>query len=136
MGGASFILPKDGENADLAWLFYEFLMFDEAGYTAVWGPNDVYPEGLNTSIPAYLPAADPSAPLFNPVAAFGDQDLWAVATEAGAQIPGSVPTPTWWAGAVDYLGNNIQRMLDGELTPQEVISQSSEEIQTNLIDRQ
>ena len=70
------------------------------------------------------------------MAAFGDQDLWAVATEAGAQIPGSVPTPTWWAGAVDYLGNNIQRMLDGELTPQEVISQSSEEIQTNLVDRQ
>lgn len=136
MGGASFILPKDGENSELAWLFYEFLMFDEAGYTAVYGPNDVYPGGLNTSIPSYLPAADPASPLFEPLASLGGQDLWAVATEAGAQIPGSVPTPTWWGGAVDYLGNNLQRMLDGDLTPREVIEQSTADIQTNLVDRQ
>src|SRR5690606_28028457 len=107
MGGSSFILPKDGENSELAWLFYEFLMFDEAGYSTVWGPNSVYPEGLNTSIPSYLPAADPAKPLFQPLDALGGQDLWAVATEAGSQIPGSVPTPSWWAGAVDYLGNNL-----------------------------
>lgn len=136
MGGASFILPKDGENSELAWLFYEFLMFDEAGYTAVYGPNDVYPGGLNTSIPAYLPAADPANALFEPLASLGGQDLWAVATEAGAQIPGSVPTPTWWGGAVDYLGNNIQRMLDGDMTPAEVIATSTADIQTNLVDRQ
>lgn len=136
MGGASFILPRDGENAELAWLFYEFLMFDEAGYTAVYGPNEVYPDGLNTSIPAYEPAADPATPLFGPLEALGGQDLWAVATEAGAEIPGSVPTPSWWAGAVDYLGNNIQRMLDGDLTPREVIEQSSADIQSNLVDRQ
>lgn len=135
MGGASFVLPRDGENADLAWLFYEFLMFDEAGYTAVWGPSDVYPDGLNTSIPSYIPAADPAEPLFAPLDALGGQDLWAVATEAGAQIPGSTPTPDWWAGAVDYLGNDIQRMYDGDLTPQEVLTQSTEAIQTNLIDR-
>jgi len=102
----------------------------------VWGPNDVYPEGLNTSIPSYLPAADPAKPLFQPVDAFGGQDLWAVATEAGAQIPGGYPTPTWWAGAVDYLGNNLQLMLDGKLTPQQVIDDSTEQIQTNLVDRQ
>lgn len=136
MGGASFILPRDGENSELAWLFYEFLMFDEAGYTAVYGPNEVYPGGLNTSIPSYLPAADPSNPLFEPLESLGGQDLWAVATEAGAEIPGSVPTPTWWAGAVDYLGTNIQRMLDGDLTPAEVISMSTADIQTNLVDRQ
>ncbi|HEY8590063.1 MAG TPA: extracellular solute-binding protein [Naasia sp.] len=135
MGGASFILPKDGENSELAWLFYEFLMFDEAGYSAVWGPNEVYPDGLNTSIPSYLPAAQPDAPLFAPVEALGGQDLWAVATEAGAQVPGSVPTPQWWAGAVDYLGNNVQLMLDGELTPDEVIEQSTADIQSNLVDR-
>ena len=135
MGGASFVLPRDGENSDLAWLFYEFLMFDEAGYTAVWGPSDVYPDGLNTSIPSYIPAADPAEPLFAPLDALGGQDLWAVATEAGAQIPGSTPTPDWWAGAVDYLGNDIQRMYDGDLTPQEVLTQSTEAIQTNLIDR-
>lgn len=136
MGGSSFILPKDGENSELAWLFYEFLMFDEAGYTAVYGPNDVYPGGLNTSIPAYLPAADPANALFEPLDALGGQDLWTVATEAGAEIPGSVPTPAWWGGAVDYLGNNIQRMLDGDLTPREVIEQSTADIQTNLVDRQ
>lgn len=136
MGGSSFILPKDGKNADLAWLFYEFLMFDEKGYTAVYGPNDVYPGGLNTSIPSYLPAADPQKPLFQPLDALGGQDLWATATSAGAEIPGSVPTPKWWAGAVDYLGTNVQKMLDGDLSPDEVISQSTEQIQTNLIDRQ
>ncbi len=136
MGGSSFVLPKDGANADLAWLFYEFLMFDEVGYTAVWGPNDTYPTGLNTSIPAYAPAADPSAPLFEPVEALGGQDLWAVATEAGAQIPGGTPTPAWWDGAVDYLGNDVQRMLDGDMTPEEVIASSTEQIQTNLVDRQ
>lgn len=136
MGGSSFILPKGGENSELAWLFYEFLMFDEAGYSTVWGPNSVYPEGLSTSIPSYLPAANPAKPLFQPVDAFGGQDLWAVATEAGAQIPGGVPTPSWWAAAVDYLGNNLQRMLDGTLTPREVIEQSTADIQSNLVDRQ
>ncbi|HEU5128967.1 MAG TPA: extracellular solute-binding protein [Glycomyces sp.] len=136
MGGSSFVLPKDGANADLAWLFYEFLMFDEVGYTAVWGPNDTYPTGLNTSIPAYTPAADPAAPLFEPVEALGGQDLWAVATEAGAQIPGGTPTPAWWDGAVDYLGNDVQRMLDGDMTPEEVIASATEQIQTNLVDRQ
>lgn len=136
MGGSSFVLPKDGENADLAWLFYEFLMYDEAGYSAVWGANDIYPTGLNTSIPAYSPAADPSTPLFEPIEALGGQDLWAVATEAGEQIPSGTAIPAWWNGAVDYLGNDLQKMLDGDLTPAEVISSSSDGIQTNLIDRQ
>ncbi|WP_156388080.1 ABC transporter substrate-binding protein [Cellulomonas sp. Root137] len=136
MGGSSFVLPKQGENSDLAWLFYEFLMFDEAGYTAVWGPNDVYPDGLNTSIPSFVPAADPAKPLFGPVEALGGQDLWATATEASTEIPVGTPIPTWWTGAVDYLGNNIQRMLDGQLTPAEVIDQSTQDIQANLVDRQ
>ncbi|WP_243228808.1 ABC transporter substrate-binding protein [Microbacterium sp. CIAB417] len=136
MGGSSFVLPKDGENADLAWLFYEFLMYDEAGYSAVWGVNDIYPTGLNTSIPAYLPAADPTEPLFQPLEALGGQDLWEVATTAGAQIPSGTAIPSWWNGAVDYLGNDIQKMLDGDLTPAEVISSSTEGIQSNLIDRQ
>jgi ABC-type glycerol-3-phosphate transport system substrate-binding protein len=136
MGGSSFVLPKDGANSGLAWLFYQFLMYDEAGYTAVYGPNDIYPGGLNTSIPAYLPAADPAKPLFAPIEAMGGQDLWKTATEAGAEIPGGAPIPSWWAGAVDYLGNDIQKMLDGTLTPEQVIEQSSADIQTNLIDRQ
>jgi lactose/L-arabinose transport system substrate-binding protein len=136
MGGSSFVLPKGGENADLAWLFYEFLMYDEAGYSAVWGPNDVYPNGLATSIPAYLPAADPGTPLFGPVQGLGGQDLWTTAVEAGRQIPGGAPTPAWWAGAVDYLGTDVQRMLDGELTPGQVIERSTADIQSNLVDRQ
>jgi hypothetical protein len=96
----------------------------------------VYPDGLNTSIPSYEPAADPSAPLFEPVEALGGQDLWAVATEASTEIPAAAPTPSWWAGAVDYLGNDLQRMLDGELSPTEVLEKSSADIQANLIDRQ
>lgn len=135
MGGSSFVLPRDGENSNLAWLFYEFLMFDEAGYSAVWGPNDVYETGLITSIPSYLPAANPDAPLFDTVPALGGQDLWHVATTAGAQIPGGTPIPAWWDGAVDYLGTDVQRMLDGDLTPDEVIARSSDEIQVNLVDR-
>ncbi|WP_211219884.1 extracellular solute-binding protein [Glaciibacter superstes] len=135
MGGASFVIPKDAENGDLAWLFYEFLAFDPEGYAAVYGPNDIYPNGLNTSIPAYSPAADPATPLFGPIDGLGGQDLWTTAIEAGNEIPGSAPIPQWWAGAVDYLGNNLQRMFDGDLTPEQVIEQSTEEIQTNLIDR-
>ena len=40
------------------------------------------------------------------------------------------------AGAVDYLGNNVQKMLDGSMTPQQVIDQSTADIQKNLVDRQ
>jgi lactose/L-arabinose transport system substrate-binding protein len=135
MGGSSFVLPKEGKNSQLAWLFYEFLVFDEAGYTAVYGPSETYPEGLSTSIPSYRPAADPGRPLFKPLPALGGQDLWPVAVEAGDQIPGGTPTPAWWTGAVEYLGNDVQRMLDGDLTPREVIEQAGGAIQTNLVDR-
>jgi lactose/L-arabinose transport system substrate-binding protein len=136
MGGSSFILPKGAKNSGLAWLFYEFLMFEEVGYTAVYGPNDVYPGGINTSIPAYEPAANPAKPLFQPVEAMGNQDLWTIAIEAGQAIPGGGPIPSWWDGAVEYLGNNVQKMLDGAMTPEEVIDQSAADIQANLIDRQ
>lgn len=135
MGGSSFVIPKEAKNPKLAWLFYKYLMFDKAGYSAVWGPNSVYPGGTNTSIPSYLPAADPSKPLFKPVSELGNQDLWKVTTTAGKEVPGSVPTPKWWAQAVDYLGNDVQKMLDGTMTPDQVIVDSSKQIQTNLIDR-
>lgn len=136
MGGSSFAIPLEAENPELAWLFYEFLVFDEAGYTTVYGPNSVYPNGLNTSIPSYSPALDPDNALFGPVDALGGQDLWPVAIEAGNDLPGGVPTPTWWPAAVDYLGNNLQRLLEGEMTAEEVIADSTEQIQTNLVDRQ
>jgi len=136
MGGSSFVLPKNGKNSQLAWLFYKFLMFDKDGYSKVWGTSSTYPNGLTTSIPSYLPAADPKVPLFTPTDALGKQDLWAVATEAGSQIPGGTPIPSWWTGAVDYLGTNIQLMYDGKLSVDEVITNSSNDIQKNLVDRQ
>jgi len=136
MGGSSFVIPKDAKNPQLSWLFYQFLMFDKAGYSAVYGPNSVYPNGLNTSIPSYKPAANPDQPLFGTIDALGGQNLWGTAIQAGSEIPGGTPTPKWWAGAVDYLGNNLQKMLDGSMTPDQVIQQSTKDIQTNLVDRQ
>ena len=135
MGGSSFVIPKAAKNPKAAALFYNFLMFDKDGYTAVYGPNSVYPKGLNTSVPSYKPAADPNQPLFGTIDALGGQNLWKTAIEAGNQIPGGTPTPTWWASAVDYLGNNLQKMLDGQMSPDQVISNSTSQIQTNLIDR-
>lgn len=135
MGGASFVIPKDAKNAQLAWLFYRFLVFDPAGYRAVYGPNSVYPGGLNTSIPAYRPAADPAKPLFRPIDAMGGQDLWKTAVAAGQEIPAGAPIPAWWKGAVDYLGTDLQKMLDGSMTPQQVIDQAGKDIQANLIER-
>lgn len=136
MGGSSFVIPKDAKNPGLAWLFYKFLMYDKQGYSAVYGPNSVYPKGLNTSIPSYQPAANPAKPLFGTVDALGGQNLWKTAVGAGNQIPGGTPTPKWWASAVNYLGNNLEKMLDGTMTPDQVIKQSTQQIQTNLIDRQ
>ena len=110
MGGSSFVIPAKAKNPELAWLLYEFLVLQtEPGYTAVYGPNDVYPGGLNTSIPRFLPAVDPDKPLFKPIEALGGQDLWKVAVEAGTQIPGGRADPDLVGQAVDYLGNNIQR---------------------------
>lgn len=135
MGGSSFVIPAKSKNPHLAWLFFEFMVFDPQGYSTVYGPNQLYPGGLNTSIPSYLPAMDPDKPLFKPIPALGDQDLWKLAVESGKEIPGSVPTPGWWARSVDYLGNNLQRMIEHGMSPDEVISKSAEQIQTNLVKR-
>ncbi|HXR65354.1 MAG TPA: extracellular solute-binding protein, partial [Ktedonobacteraceae bacterium] len=56
MGGSSFIIPKKATNPHLAWLYYEHLVFSPEGYQSVYGPNKVYPTGINTSLPSYLPA--------------------------------------------------------------------------------
>lgn len=136
MGGSSFIIPADAENPELAWLLYEFLALKEAGVKAVYGPNDVYPGGLNTSIPSYEPVLQPDEPLFEPIEQLGGQDLWSVAVDASSDIPEASPIPIWWAQSVDYLGNNLQRLVEGDMTADEVIEVSSEEIQRNLIDRQ
>jgi lactose/L-arabinose transport system substrate-binding protein len=99
----------------------------------VYGQNEVYPGGLNTSIPSYLPALDPSTPLFKPIAALGGQDLWKVAVEAGKQVPSGYTIPTWWGKAVDYFGVNVQKLLAGQMTPDQVLTTSATQIQKNLM---
>ncbi|GAA2888996.1 sugar ABC transporter substrate-binding protein [Streptosporangium fragile] len=135
MGGSSFVIPAKARNPELAWLLYEFLCFSEPGYTAVYGPNSVYPGGLSTSVPSYRPALDPAKPLFRPIEALGGQDLWKVAVDAAATIPAAAPIPWWWAQSVDYLGNNVQRLMEGRMSPDDVIADSAQKIQRNLIDR-
>jgi lactose/L-arabinose transport system substrate-binding protein len=135
MGGSSFIIPAKAKNPELAWLLYEFLCFTEPGYTAVYGPSDVYPGGLSTSVPGFTPALDPGKPLFQPIDALGGQDLWKVAVEAARTIPAAAPIPLWWSQSVDYLGDNLQRLMDGTMAPDDVIAESAKKIQHNLIDR-
>jgi lactose/L-arabinose transport system substrate-binding protein len=135
MGGSSFVIPKQAKNPYLAWLVFEHLCFTDAGVASVYGPNEIYPGGINTSIPSYLPALDPAKPLFKPGEGLGGQNLWEVATEAGKQIPGATPLPAWWGQAVDYLGANLQRLMNAEMSVDDVIARSSEDIQRNLVDR-
>ncbi|MBW8086495.1 extracellular solute-binding protein [Streptomyces hygroscopicus subsp. hygroscopicus] len=135
MGGSSFIIPAKAKNPELAWLLYEFLCFKQPGYSAVYGPGSVYPGGLNTSVPSYTPARKADKPLFKPVDALGGQDLWKVAVDAAATIPAAAPIPAWWGKSVDYLGNNLQRLMEGSMTPDDVIDDSTRKIQRNLVDR-
>ncbi|WP_182903512.1 ABC transporter substrate-binding protein [Microbispora sp. H10830] len=135
MGGSSFVIPAKAKNPELAWLLYEFLCFKEPGYTALYGPSSVYPGGLSTSVPSFTPALDPAKPLFQPIDALGGQDLWKVAVEAAATIPAAAPIPAWWAKSVNYLGDNMQRLMDGTMSPDDVIGESADKIQRNLIDR-
>ncbi|MGQ4426930.1 sugar ABC transporter substrate-binding protein, partial [Streptomyces violaceoruber] len=111
------------------------LCFKEPGYSAVYGPSEVYPGGLTTSVPSYGPARRPDKPLFEPVAALGGQDLWKVAVDAADTIPSAAPIPAWWAKSVDYLGNNLQRLIEGKMSPDDVIDDSTKKIQRNLVDR-
>jgi len=134
MGGSSFVIPAKAKNPELAWRLYEFLTVSDEGIKAVYGPSDTYPGGLNTSVPAFLPALD-AEPLFKPVEALGGQDLWKVAVEASKTIPAAAPIPAWWAKSVDYLGNNVQRLIQGQMSPDDVIAESTKQIQRNLVDR-
>lgn len=134
MGGGSFIIPAKARSPELAWLWYEHLLFDAQGYRTVYGPSPTYPRGLNTSVPSYLPALDGPA-LFEPVAALGDQDIWKTDVAAAKQVPGNYSIPSWWAEAVRYFGANIQQLMDGRMEPDEVLAVSTEQIQKNLVDR-
>ncbi len=133
MGGSSFIIPKQAKNPYLAWLWFEFLTMQPQGYAAVYGPNKLYPGGLNTSMPSYLPALEHQ--LFKNVPALGGQNLWQVAYSTVNSIPGTYYYPTWYNQAASYFGANIQRLLAGSMTPQQVLTQSSSQIQQNLVNR-
>lgn len=135
MGGSSFVIPRKAKNPELAWLFYEFALYDKEGYTKVYGPNDTYPNGLNTSLPS-VKAALQGPPLFKPVAALGNQDLWSVDTEAAQAIPAGYRIPPWFNSASRYLGVNMQKMIDGKSSVDEVISTSVDQINKNLVKRQ
>ncbi|GHO78666.1 sugar transporter [Ktedonobacter sp. SOSP1-85] len=134
MGGSSFIIPKKAKNPHLAWLFYEHLVFSKEGYSAVYGPNKIYPGGINTSLPSYLPALQTQ--LYKNSDGLGGQNLWDVATGTVKDIPGNYYIAPWYNQAVPYFGTNVQRMLDGQMTPQQVLQKSSSDIQTKLVDRQ
>ena len=134
MGGSSFIIPKKAKNPHLAWLFYEHLVFSKEGYTAVYGPNKIYPGGINTSLPSYLPALQTQ--LYKNSDGLGGQNLWDVATGTVKDIPGNFYIAPWYNQAIQYFGTNVQRMLDGQMTPQQVLQKSASDIQTKLVDRQ
>jgi lactose/L-arabinose transport system substrate-binding protein len=135
MGGSSFVIPQKAKNPQLAWLFYEFALYDQEGYSTVYGPNATYPNGLNTALPS-VKAALEGPPLFKPVPALGNQDLWSVDTEAAKAIPPGYRIPPWFNKAAGYLGVNMQKMIDGKSSVDEVISVSIEQIQKNLVDRE
>ncbi|GCE23032.1 ABC transporter substrate-binding protein [Dictyobacter kobayashii] len=134
MGGSSFIIPKKAKNPHLAWLFYEHLVFSKEGYSSVYGPNKVYPGGINTSIPSYLPALDTQ--LYKNSEGLGGQNLWQTVTSTVKDIPGNFYIAPWYNQAIPYFGTNVQRLLDGQMTPQQVLQKSSDDIQTKLVARQ
>lgn len=140
MGGSSFVIPQKGKNPELAWLFYEFAMYDKEGYSTVFGPTDTrlakrpYPNGLNTTLPSVKAALEGPA-LFKPVAALGNQDLWSVDIQAAKAIPPGYRNPSWFNSAASYLGVNMQKMIDGKSSVDEVISVSVEQIKKNLVNR-
>jgi len=133
MGGSAFIIPKQAKNPYLAWLWYEHLVFSPDGYSAVYGPNKLYPGGLNTSLPSYKPALQRQ--LFKDVPALGNQNIWEVAVATAPHIPSNYYYPTWYNQATSYYGGNIQNVLSGKMTPAQALSQGARDIQTKLINR-
>lgn len=135
MGGSSFVIPAKSKNPELAWRVFEYLVFDPDGYRAVYGPGSIYPNGLNTSLPSYKPALKPDKPLFKPVSALGNQDLWSVFTKAAAQVPGGYRIAPWYNQAVPILGNNLQQMFQGKMSVDDCLTKSADKIQKNLVNR-
>jgi lactose/L-arabinose transport system substrate-binding protein len=133
MGGSSFIIPQKAKNPHLAWLWYEHLMFSPEGYKAVFGPNKTYPQGINTLLPSYKPALQTQ--LIGNVDALGGQNLWQVAVGTVPQISNTWTYPSWYNSSVQYFGTNIQQMIEGKMTPQQVVTTTTSQIQSKLINR-
>ncbi len=133
MGGSSFIIPAKARNPHLAWLWYEHLMFSPEGYKAVFGPNKIYPQGINTLLPSYKPAL--AHQLIGNVDALGGQNLWQVAVSTVPQISNAWTYPSWYNSSVQYFGTNIQQMIEGKMTPQQVVTTTTQQIQSKLINR-
>lgn len=133
MGGSSFIIPQKAKNPHLAWLWYEHLMFSPEGYKAVFGPNKIYDKGINTLLPSYKPALQTQ--LIGNVDTLGSQNLWQVATSTIPNISNAWTYPSWYNSSIQYFGTNIQQMIDGKMTPQQVLETSTTQIQTRLIKR-
>ncbi|MET8987394.1 extracellular solute-binding protein [Nonomuraea wenchangensis] len=135
MGGSSFVIPDKAKNPELAWLFYEFAVYRPEGYRTVFSKNAVYPTGLNTVVPSVKSALDPAKPLVDRLPQLGGVDNWAISTKAALDIPPGYTAPTWYGQAAKYLGANIQRLMDGKMSVDDVIAQSTADIKKNLIDR-
>jgi lactose/L-arabinose transport system substrate-binding protein len=133
MGGSSFIIPKQAKNPYLAWLWYEHLVFSSGGYSAVYGPEKLYPGGLNTSLPSYYPALGHQ--LFKNLPSLGGQNLWEVAVNTSRGIPSNYYYPTWYNQATPYYSGAIQKVYKGQLTPKDALAQAAHDIQTKLINR-
>lgn len=135
MGGSSFVIPDKAKNPELAWLFYEFAVYRPEGYRTVFSKNAVYPTGLNTVVPSVRSALDPAKPLVDKLPQLGGVDNWAISSKAALEIPPGYTSPTWYGQAAKYLGANIQRLMDGRMSVDEVIAKSTADIKKNLIDR-
>ena len=133
MGGSSFAIPKQGKSPRLAWLFYEHLMLTPEGYQAVYGPNKIYPGGLNTSLSAYKPAH--AKQLFENPKGLGEQNLWEVAVATVDEIPANYYYAPWYGQAAEIIAANVQRMQDGQIMAEEAIKRSADEITTRIIKR-
>jgi len=131
MGGSSFVIPSKAKNPYLAWLFYEYMMLNPEGYKAAFGTNKIYATGIDTLLPSYKPAY--SSQLMGNPAGLGGQNLWELATSVAADIPQNFTFPTWYNQMNTIFGANVQRLYDGKLSPQEVLTQSAKDITSKLM---
>jgi lactose/L-arabinose transport system substrate-binding protein len=136
MGGSSFVIPAKSKNPQLAWLFYEHLVYSPDGYKAVFGPTTANPNGLNTTMPSVKAALQSTDSLYKPISQMGNQPLWEIDRTAALAIPPGFQIPAWNNDAANYLGSNLQLLMDGKMSVNDVIGKSAQDIQKNLVDRQ